>query len=194
MNGPTTRDLVIQVVIALALCVGGWLFLVKSKAEELRDVEARIVQSRIKTQSLSADHTNFEKIGVRTPRLRARARVIQARGSIAEDSSSLYGRITDLAEKHQVKIKNLRPGVERQMGDTDQVFVVTRIDMAIVGEFENIAEFLGSMNDIGAYLRPISVHIAPAKGEGGSFTVVQLGIETIRFVLPEPLVMFGGID
>ncbi len=192
MNLPTNRDLVIQVLIALALCVGGWLFLVKSKAADLREVEARITRSR--SQSRSTDHTKFEKIGARVPRLRTRAREIQARGSIAKDLSALYGRITDLAERHQVKINNLRPGVEQQMGGKGQVYIVTRIDMTIVGEFENIAEFLESMYDIGAYLRPILVQIAPTKGEEGSFTVLQLGIDAIQFVLPDPLVAFGGID
>ncbi len=192
MNLPTNRDLVIQVVIALSVCIGGWMFLVKSKAEDLREVEALISQSR--NLSLSGDHTRFEEIGARAPRLHTRTREIQARGAIAKDLSSLYGRITDLAERHQVKINNLRPGVEQQMGGEGQVYIVTRIDLTIVGEFENIAEFLGSMNDIGAYMRPISVQIAPTKGEGGSFTVIQLVLESIRFVLPEPLVAFGEVD
>ena len=192
MNLPLNRDILVQVVIALSVCISGWLFLVKAKAHDLREVEALIERSR--TQSQTIDAASFEKIGARAPRLRRRTQEIQARGSIAKDASALYGRITDLAEKHDVKINNLRPGVEQQMGGKDQTYIVTRIDMTIVGAFENIAELLHSMNDIGAYLRPVTVHIAPTEGEGESFTVLQLGIEAIRFNLPEPLAAFGGTD
>ncbi len=190
MNLSVHRDVLVQVMMAMTVCIGSWMFLVKSKAEDLREVEALIARSR--AQSGSIDHTDLQKISARTPQLRRRTQEIQARGSVAKDSSALYGRITDLAEKHQVKINNLRPGVEQQIGGKDQIYIVTRIDMTIVGEYENIARFLESVNGIGAYLRPISVQIAPTKGGEGSFTVVQLGIEVLRFNLPEPLVALGG--
>lgn len=190
MNLSVYRDLLVQVMMAMTVCIGSWMFLVKSKAEDLREVETLIARSR--AQSRSIDHTDLQKISARTPPLRRRMREIQARGSVAKDSSALYGRITDLAEKHQVKINNLRPGVEQQIGDKDRIYIVTRIDMTIVGEYENIARFLESVNGIGAYLRPISVQIAPTKGGEGSFTVIQLGIEVLRFNLPEPLVALGG--
>lgn len=190
MNLSVYRDLLVQVMMAMTVCIGSWMFLVKSKAEDLREVETLIARSR--AQSGSIDHADLQKISARTPPLRRRMREIQARGSVAKDSSALYGRITDLAEKHQVKINNLRPGVEQQIGDKDRIYIVTRIDMTIVGEYENIARFLESVNGIGAYLRPISVQIAPTKGGEGSFTVIQLGIEVLRFNLPEPLVALGG--
>ncbi|MCH7797413.1 MAG: type 4a pilus biogenesis protein PilO [Planctomycetes bacterium] len=190
MNLSVYRDLLVQVMMAMTVCIGSWMFLVKSKAEDLREVETLIARSR--AQSRSIDHADLQKISARTPPLRRRMREIQARGSVAKDSSALYGRITDLAEKHQVKINNLRPGVEQQIGDKDRIYIVTRIDMTIVGEYENIARFLESVNGIGAYLRPISVQIAPTKGGEGSFTVIQLGIEVLRFNLPEPLVALGG--
>lgn len=190
MNLSVHRDVLVQVMMAMTVCIGSWMFLVKSKAEDLREVEALIARSR--AQSGSIDHTDLQKISARTPQLRRRTQEIQARGSVAKDSSALYGRITDLAEKHQVKINNLRPGVEQQIGDKDRIYIVTRIDMTIVGEYENIARFLESVNGIGAYLRPISVQIAPTKGGEGSFTVIQLGIEVLRFNLPEPLVALGG--
>lgn len=192
MNLSLNRDILVHAVIALTMCISGWLFLVKSKAENLREVEALIATSRRQSQSI--DPEVFERIGARAPRLRTRAREIQARGSISKDASALYGRITDLAETHQVKINNLRPAPEQRMGDKEQPYIVTRIDMTIVGAFENIAAFLHSMNGIGAYLRPISVHVAPTKGEGESFTIIQLGIEAIRFDLPEPLIAFGGTE
>lgn len=190
MNLSVYRDLLVQVMMAMTVCIGSWMFLVKSKAEDLREVETLIARSR--AQSRSIDHADLQKISARTPPLHRRMREIQARGSVAKDSSALYGRITDLAEKHQVKINNLRPGVEQQIGDKDRIYIVTRIDMTIVGEYENIARFLESVNGIGAYLRPISVQIAPTKGGEGSFTVIQLGIEVLRFNLPEPLVALGG--
>ena len=46
------------------------------------------------------------------------------------------------------------------------------------------------MDEIGAYLRPVSVQIAPSRGQAGSATVMQLGFQAIRFNLPDSLMLF----
>lgn len=188
MNLPIDREFVVQAFIVLSLCVGGWMFLVEPGAKELSELDSVMADRR--RMAASMDHSTLEEIAAKAPVIRQRTRDIFAAGHFSEDSSALYGRISNLAKLHEVQVKNLRPGVEHVMGGKDNPFTVTRIDMTVDGEFEQIAMFLESMDEIGAYLRPVSVQIAPSKGQVGSFTVMQLGFEAIRFTLPDSLAAF----
>ncbi len=192
MRLPIDRDLLIQAFIVVSLCVGGWMFLVKPGARELRDLDANITDHR--TIAASLDYVSLRASADKAPMIRRRARAIFAAGHFSADSAALYDRIMAESKAHDVRVKNLRPGVERQMGDKQHSFVVTRIDMTVEGDYERIAMFLEAMDEIGAFLRAVSVQIAPSKGEGDSATVMQLGFEAIRFDLPESLMVFVETD
>ena len=192
MSLPIDRDFVVQAFIVLSLCVGGWMFLVKPGARELRELDANITDQR--RNAVSLDYGSLRESADKAPMIRRRARAIFAAGNFSTDSAALYNRITAASKEHDVRVKNLRPGVEREMGNKGRRFVVTRIDMTVEGDYERLATFLGAMDEIGAYLRPVSVQIAPSKSEGGSSTVMQLGFEAIRFDLPESLMAFVETD
>ncbi len=194
MSLPIDRDFVIQEFIVLSLCVGGWMFLVEPGTRELRDLDATSNEQR--RIALSTDYESLRVSADKAPMIRERARAIFAAGHFSMDSSALYDRITAESKAHNVQVKNLRPGVEKEMGDEGHRFVMTRIDMTVEGDYEQIARFLEAMDEIGAYLRPVSVQIAPIKGEGegGTSTVMQLGFDAIRFDLPESLRAFVEMD
>lgn len=192
MSLPIDRDSVIQAFIALSLCVGGWMFFVEPGARQLRELDAISKKQRFIASSI--DYENLRESADMAPMIRRRARVIFAKGNYSTDLSALYDRITAQAEVHDVQVKNLRPGDERQMGVKGHSFVVTRIDMTVEGDYERIARFLEAMDEIGAFLRAVSVQIAPSKREGDSGTVMQLGFEAMRFNLPESLMAFVETD
>ncbi len=192
MRLPIDRDLLIQAFIVVSLCVGGWMFLVEPGARELRDLEA--ISRDHRRVAASMDYRSLQNSADKAPMIRQRASAIFAAGHFAANSAALYDRITAHSKTHDVQVKNLRPGVEREMGDKGHRFIVTRIDMTVEGDYERIARFLEAMDEIGAYLRPVSVQIAPSKGEFGSSTVMQLGFEAIRFHLPESLMALVETD
>ena len=192
MNLSFDRDFIIQAFIVVCICVGGWMFLVQPGDTELRALDAVIADRRDVTGSMN--HANVEEIANQATVIRARVREIYTAGHFSKDSSALYGRITALAKQHEVKVKNLRSGDEQQMGDKGHMFAVTRVDMTVDGEYEQIAMFLASMDEMGAHLRQVSVQIAPSRSQFGSWTVMQLGFEAIRFNLPESLTAFVETD
>ncbi len=192
MNLPIDRDSVIQAFIALFLCVGAWMFLVEPGARELRELDAMSMQQRGMTASIEFE--NLQESADMAPMIRQRSRAIFAAGNFSTDSSALYEQITAHSKALDVQVKNLRPGVGRKMGAKGRGFVVTRIDMTVQGDYEQIARFLETMDEIPAYLRPVSVQIAPRKGAGESPTVMQLGFEAIQFNLPESLMAFVETD
>ncbi len=192
MNLPIDRDLCVQAFIVLSLCAGGWMFVVEPGARELRDLDAISKQQRHIAASI--DYKSLQTSADKAAQMRKRTTAIFEAGQFSTNSAALYDRITAQAKAHEVKVKNLRPGIERQMGKKGHTFVVTRLDMTVEGDFERIARFLEALDEFGAYLRPVSVQIAPSKGAGGSSAVMQLGFEAIRFDLPESLMAFVETD
>ena len=179
---PLDREFMTQLFIILTVCVGGWMVFVQPKAAELYELDKEIAEERARTATV--DVAVVEQVARQAPHLYERTDEIESRGAIAGDSSLLYGRIMDLAKEHEVQVKNLRPGAERNRGDEAHPMIVVRIDMTAEGEYENIAKFLDAVNETGAYLRTVAVQIAPTKRTDGAYTVLQLGFETIRFALP----------
>ncbi|MHC4767989.1 MAG: hypothetical protein ACYTEI_04675 [Planctomycetota bacterium] len=188
MSLPMDREFLTQAGIALAACLGGWMFLVQPKAVEIQELDASIQELRAETGALS--HLSVEPIAKMAPVLRERSSEIEARGAFAQDYSQLYGRIMDLAEEHAVQVKNHRRGDE--LISRDKLLTVTRIDMTAEGEYERVADFFEALDGIGAYVRATSVQIAPTKRTGGSYTVIQLGFEVLQFHLPQVVLDMNG--
>jgi len=179
------RDFLVQGFIALGFCIGGWVMFVKPQVQDLRRLEAEI--GTIKGLSTSVNNAVFERIASQAPRVHRRAQDIRTRGAFAQDSSALYSRIRTLANDHDVQIKNIRRGPEKENVDGATKFVVQRVDMKVEGEFERIARFLEALNSIETYLRPVSLQVSPTTGGNGSYTVMQFGFESVRFNLPVAL-------
>lgn len=192
MNLPIDRDLCVQAFIVLSLCAGGWMFVVEPGARELRDLDAISKQQRHIAASI--DYKSLQTSADKAAQMRKRTTAIFEAGQFSTNSAALYDRITAQAKVHDVQVKNLRPGNEREMGVKGHSFVVTRIDMTVEGDYERIARFLEAMDEIGAFLRAVSVQITPSKREGDSGTVMQLGFEAMRFNLPESLMAFVETD
>ncbi|MHC4140546.1 MAG: hypothetical protein ACYSUF_01260 [Planctomycetota bacterium] len=188
MSLPMDREFLTQAGIALAACLGGWMFLVQPKAVEIQELDASIQKLRAEAGALS--HLSVEPIAKMAPVLRERSSEIEARGAFAQDYSQLYGRIMDLAEEHAVQVKNHRRGDE--LISRDKLLTVTRIDMTAEGEYERVADFFEALDGIGAYVRATSVQIAPTKRTGGSYTVIQLGFEVLQFHLPQVVLDMNG--
>ncbi|MHC4978764.1 MAG: hypothetical protein ACYTGT_07025 [Planctomycetota bacterium] len=150
MNLPIDREFITQALIALGACLGGWMFYVQPRAEEVHALDAEI--SKLQSQSTGMSHEAVEQIAKQAPMLRDRCGEIEARSVLAQDTSQLYGQIMGLAKDYDVQVRNLRPG-EHKPG-RDQAIIVVRIDMTAEGEYEQLAEFLGAIEGINAYLRP----------------------------------------
>ena len=177
------RDFLTQGAIALALCLGGWMFLVRPQSEELRLLESEI--ARWKAVVATTDRAAIERVVSLAPSLRQTADEIAARGLMA-DSYQIYKRVQALAETCSVAVNNLRPGPDPGRAK-DKAFTASRVDMTVDGEYENIARFLEGLDRMGAYLRPVSVQLTPTKAETPTFTSMQLSFELLRFTLPDEL-------
>ncbi len=185
------REFVVHAVVALAVCLGAWMFFVNPKVQQLHEVEAMIEQRRAPFSVMN--DAVIEQLAIQAATIRARSDEIESRGRLAADTALMYGLIMSLAEEHGVQVQALRPQVESK-SRLDQRIVATRIDVTMKGSFEKIASFLGALDGAPAYIRPYSLHITPNQQDGRPLVRMRLGCEALSFALPEAVAGVRGIS
>ncbi len=185
------REFVVHAVIALAVCLGAWMFLVNPKVQQLHDVEAMIEQRRPRFSAMN--DAVIEQLAMQAATMRARSDEIESRGRLAANTALMYGLIMSLADEHGVQVQDLRPQVGSKPR-IDQPFVATRIDLRVEGSFEKIALFLEALEGISPYIRLSSLHITPNQQDGRPLVRMRLGCEALSFALPEAVAGVRGIS
>jgi type II secretory pathway component PulM len=188
MNLPIDREFLTQAVVAFGACLGGWMMLVDPKVDQLHELEAAIQQGRARSAEMS--HAAIEKIANQAPTLRARSSEIESKSRLSRDSALLYGRIMDLATGHGVEVKNLQPRVERSGGGEQTA--VTKIDITVEGDYEQLASLLQSLDEIDAYIRQSAVQLTPTQRGERPTALMQLTCDALSFPLPEAVVRMKG--
>ena len=87
--GAIDREFLSQIIIVLSMCIGGWVMFVKPKADELRSLEQKIGENRLKITTIA--HETVARVAAHAPEIRLRCTEIYERGALAKNSSALYG-------------------------------------------------------------------------------------------------------
>ena len=183
------RAMIVQFLIGLALTVGGWLFFVQPRLDELRRLETAIAESRARTSLLGTAAS--DQLAQQARLLRAQVAQIDGKNTVASDSAVLYARITSLAKQHDVLVQSLQPLTSpTPSGETG--VVVSRIDLTIRGGYEQVAAFIGALDAFGGYIRPASLLIAPARIDGEAAVTARLGCDALSLALPPELAQLQG--
>ncbi len=189
MTGSIDRNLIAQILIVLAVCIGGWMMLVEPRAQELADLQRILDQS---AGSEDGDSTSaLERLTNRLVELRSRVQEISIANQLAGDSSNLYDRITTLAQHHGVRITNLFPGAEPQMQKDGRVGV-TRIDIAVEGDYQATAQFIEAVQTMRGFVRPAALSVTPRQIDGRNIVSARLTCEILQFPLPDALLSLEG--
>ena len=192
MNVRIDRDSVIHFVLALAICLGGWMFFTKPRLVELRKLEGQIAKGRASVAAV--DQETVERIATQTTKLSARVAEIKARGGTASDSSQLYGAISSLARDHGVLVPSLDPG-SAPRPDENVPVAATRINLTVEGRYEAVAAFLQTMEGIAGFVRPVSLNLTPFETDGQPMVRGRYVCEAVSFYVPDALTKIEeGID
>ncbi len=183
------RAIIVQFLIGLALTVGGWLFFVQPRLDELRQLETAIAESRARSSSLGTAAS--DQLAQRARSLRAQVAQIDRKNTIALDSGLLYAKITSLAKQHDVLVQSLQPStVPTPSGETG--VVVCRVDLTIRGGYEQVAAFIEALGAFGGYLRPSTLVITPAQIGGDAAVTARMGCDAFSFTLPPEIAQLQG--
>jgi Tfp pilus assembly protein PilO len=171
MSARVDRNLVSQVAIVLAICVGGWMMLIQPRAQELADLQSVLDQAAGSREGGST--AALERLTNRVVELRDRIEEINAANSVAGDSSALYDGMMKLAQQSGVRVTNLSPGSEPTL-ERDGRVSVRRVDVAIEGTFQSAAQFIDSVESLGGFVRPSSLSVTPRQVEGRNIVSARL--------------------
>lgn len=189
MNLAIDRELLLHGAVAVGVCIGAWMYVVKPRKMEAAALEHTIAETL--RQEQTAAQATPEAIAFGMERLRERLSQVQSANALSLDTSGLYGRVMDLAERHQVQIQ----GVEPQPHDKDAAsaaFTVTRLKMTVDGSFASIAQFLESASDMSPFIRPSSLQMTPTVVENRPIVVATFVLEALCFKIPDALASVGG--
>jgi len=186
MNVFLDRRLLSEFAIVLALCIGGWMMFVQRKIVELQGLEAAVHEAS--AHVLQSDQGAVEHMAGQLQTVRSKMQAIEARNAFARDSSHLYGAVMSLAETHGVTVKRLDPDASKgTQADEDQPVHIARFSLLGEGDYESVASFLGAIDRIQGYVRPLSLTLGPREGTIGPEVQIRYEGEALSFRLPGAL-------
>ena len=189
MKGFLDREFLIKIVIILIVSLGGWLLIVQPKVKELNDLHAMIATvSQLGNESSNAAITSL------ISQMRGGRKMIgevEKLNSFALNTSNLYGLISSIGAKNDIVVQSLNPGNDNRHA-TDKGYSYTRINMTLVGTYQNIASFIHEMSDLPGFIRPTALTITPGGDGSQAIATANFSCEAIIFDLPDALLEIGG--
>ncbi len=190
MMGPIDRDFIVHLVVASALCVGGWRIFAQPKLAELEQLELRIKKSRT---GVTIDQQEIGRIAEQLRMLSDRAAKIRDQSRSDGDSSKLYGIVTALARDHDVVVPSLDTGATARPSEGRPV-AATPIDLTIEGEYDSVAMFLHALDGLAGFVRPVSLILTPLERDGTPVVRGRYVCEAVSFHVSEALSSITGED
>lgn len=188
MKGLLEREFVAQLTIILGISLAGWFFFVNPKAEKLREMQLLIETVSHGDNELSqADIENLARL---ISKSHSSVKAIVDHNKLAENSTLLYGIVSDLGAKNDVTVRSLTPG-SRISHQSSSGFTATRMDMVLEGQYENLAAFVESLHDLPGFIRPVGLGLKPAGDSLDALVIADFSCELIEFTLPEELLRIG---
>lgn len=183
MNLPIDREFIAQAVIVMAVCVGAWMFVAKPQAQELAKVEHEVAAAVASTAPLKP--ATIEAAAKRMDSSKRRLEEIEAFNQFADDSSKLYGMVMDLADIHGVQVQSLQPSAVKLASDAP--FTMMEVDLIVEGQYESVAAFIDAINQIKAFIKPVSLQMTPTSAQGQPRVTAAFGCGVLSFTLGEAL-------
>lgn len=183
------RATIVHFLLGLGLVLGGWIFFVQPRLDELEQLETAIAEHR--THSSSFGLATSDQIAQQASLLRSQVARVDRKNAIAGDSAMLYARIISLAKQHDVRVQNLQ-GTPAPTTRQKTSVVISRVDFAVHGGYEQVANFIEALDEFGGYLRPSSLQIEPAQVGSEPVVTLRLECDALSFTLPAELAQMQG--
>ena len=76
---------------------------------------------------------------------------------------------------------------DRSAAEPDEPVRVTQFDMTVEGAYEQIAGFLSALEQLGGYIRPVTITLTPREVDGRALVEARVACEALSLPLPEVL-------
>lgn len=189
MQGILDREFISQIIIILAISLGGWIIFVHPKAVALRETYA-VLGTDVSFDSTKSGQA-IEGLSIKISSGRKLLDDIEFLNNLADDTTLLYGLISDLGARHDILVKSLNPSSDIRHAES-RGFTYTRIEMILEGRYEKIGSFIQAVNELPGFIRPKSLVLKPGISKDGEHTLANFSCDLMHFEIPEVLHGFVG--
>ncbi len=193
MSDTNTRANVVQLFIAAAICVGGYLLLVDPAHKRLTAVRAQVVEKSAKIKQLQQVRDAVPRFTQMAEQAAHQASVIEARSTPARDQGALFASLAALAAEHHVRLDTLDPyQVSRPTPPPaapaaagappappppkDSVLGYT---ITMVGSYDDLARFVSAIQHTTGFTRIRNLRLSPITE--GTVTAVHATLQTEHY-------------
>lgn len=189
MSAPTTpqRAALVNGVIMVALCVGGYMMLVDGPRQ--RATDARVEAEAIAEQLKDADsqREDVPRLTSVREKIRSESARLADQGRLARDDRELYSTVMALADTSGVMVEQLLPAKLPpkppvplgQAGPPDARDGQAAYNIAAVGTYAQVAEFIRGLRTTMGHTLVRSVRMTPTMDEESQ--IVRAVIETEHY-------------
>lgn len=189
------RALIAETAIGLALCGAAYALFVDPVEHQLRSLHDKAAALRAHSQSVDSSNLAPAAVQVAKDRAAALAARIRAASLPAKDETRMLQDLTALAERHRVRVDDLRPAQasslrrtarERGNGEGKSAAlspVTARIGygFSLVGGFADTAAFLAAVQTELGFATVTAVRMSTVQDPGSQLVRVQVETEHVAF-------------
>jgi hypothetical protein len=182
-----SRTTLAQGVIALALCIGGYMAVVDPPRQQIVRVRGQSETIAAQLKEAEAMRSDVSRLAAGREKTRAEAAQISRAGRLARDERELYSALVALAESSGMTVDQLAPAklparpmtLPGQAEAADARDAVVAYTITATGSYRAIAQFLGGLRGGLGYTLVRSVRLTATADE--SANMVRAVIETEHY-------------
>lgn len=186
MTGAFNRETIVHVVIAIAVCVGGWVMVVDPMIAEVKELEATVAE--VSGQINPDEQSNLTRIVNQLKSFHSRIEQVVSFNRLSKNPPQFYEAVMALAQKHDVVVDRLVANSVEQGDQSTAVDQVTTCKITVEGSYGQVGHFLRGMDELDGFVRPVALSVTPVDDVEAGRVRANFDCELVCFLLPDKLV------
>ena len=189
MSPSIDRELAMHALVATGVCMAAWMFVVKPQRRQLETLEATI--ARTLDQNQNSIRPSRDALNAQSLKINQRVTEVRSLNALTSDSSQIYGRVMNLADRHHVQIQGMQPD-NSPIASVDGQVNTARIKINVDGSYDNVARFMEAVSELSPFVRPNAVQISPTVVDNQPVIAASFVLDALSFKIADTLVSNGA--
>lgn len=179
----TSRNIIAEGAIAIALCVGVRMLLVGSAESTLASARASLTRAQSQLEGDAATRLSHTEAAGVLQRAETIAGEVREKSRLAMSESDLFAAIMALGESNHVRIDQVDPGapVPPKPGEPAPDWTRAAYSVTAVGEFNDLVRFIDGLEHRAGYLVIHAVRVSPSDDHDVNMLRAVLTFEVLGF-------------
>lgn len=174
-----------QLLIAIGVVVGGYMFLVEPQRKKFDDLDARVrLLSTQMQEDPATPHVGESDVSRQVIRLREMAREVEEGNRPFLDATALYEHITGLAERNRIELGPFSP---RHREATRDAPAALSLRLAVAGTYEDLASFVDALQYEAGFGRLTELNFRAIGDREQPRVRASIQIDFLHFEVPSAL-------